>query len=244
MTTRIATACTSALLLVSCHQQGVTSAAQSRPSGMVPIVISTERGDISVSLDSAHAPVTVTNFLRYVDRGAFTDGRFHRTVTRENQPRDTVRIEVIQGSARTTRPDSSFPAVVLERTSVTGLRHLDGTISMARGGPNSATSSFFITIGTQPSLDEGGHRNLDGQGFAAFGRVTAGMELVRAIQQSPHTEQNLTPPIAIRSVRRLYPKRTADPAQRALPSRPFRASCRWPQTSTDTRKFVSPASPR
>lgn len=73
---------------------------------------------------------------------------------------------------------------------------------MARGGPNSATSGFFVTIGAQPSLDEGGHRNLDGQGFAAFGRVTSGMEIVRAIQRAPHTDQNLTPPIMITGIRR------------------------------------------
>ena len=136
----------------------------------------------------------MTNFLRYVDGGFFAGGRFHRTVTPDNQPRDSVRIEVIQGSTRTMRPDSSFPPIALEKTGTTGLRHVDGTISMARGGPNSATSSFFLTIGAQPSLDEGGHRNLDLQGFAAFGRVTAGMDVVRAIQRAPHTEQNLTRP--------------------------------------------------
>lgn len=214
-------AITAAVLVGGCHQSGQTSATQPIATGAVPIVIATDRGDITVSLDSARAPITVTNFLRYVDGGSFTDGRFHRTVTRDNQPRDSVRIEVIQGSARATRPDSSFPAVMLERTNTTGLRHVDGTISMARGGPNTATSSFFITIGAQPSLDEGGHRNPDGQGFAAFGRVTSGMDLVRAIQQAPHSEQNLTPPIAIRGIRRQFPKRTADPALRGIPRSAF-----------------------
>ncbi|MEI2721652.1 MAG: peptidylprolyl isomerase [Gemmatimonadales bacterium] len=171
-------------------------------SGQVAIVISTERGEIRAVLDSARAPITVTNFLRYVDAGLFSGGAFHRTVTPDNQPRDSVRIEVIQGRARRTTPDSGFAPIPLERTSVTGLRHLDGVLSMARSGPNSATSAFFITIGPQPSLDEGGHRNLDGQGFAAFGKVTAGMEVVRAIQQAPHTDQNLTPPIVITGIRR------------------------------------------
>lgn len=165
-------------------------------------MISTERGEIRAVLDSARAPITVTNFLRYVDAGLFSGGAFHRTVTPDNQPRDSVRIEVIQGRARRTTPDSGFAPIPLERTSVTGLRHLDGVLSMARSGPNSATSAFFITIGPQPSLDEGGHRNLDGQGFAAFGKVTAGMEVVRAIQQAPHTDQNLTPPIVITGIRR------------------------------------------
>ncbi len=186
------------------------------PAGVVPIVISTSLGDITAHLDSAHAPVTVTNFLRYVDGGLFTDGQFHRTVTLDNQPTDSVRIEVIQGSARRMRPDSGFPPIPLERTSTTGLQHLDGTLSKARAGPNTATSSFFITIGEQPSLNEGGHRNLDGQGFAAFGRVTDGMEIVRAIQRAPSTRQNLTPPVRIRSVQRQPPVRTADPAKRGI----------------------------
>lgn len=187
----------------------------------MPIVIETERGDISVSLDSARAPITVTNFLRYIDGGFFVNGQFHRTVTPDNQPRDSVRIEVIQGSARRMRPDSSFPPIELERTSVTGIKHTDGVISMARDGPNTATSSFFITIGAQPSLDEGGKRNRDGQGFAAFGRVTDGMNIVRAIQQSPREAQNLTPPVVIKNIRRAQPKRTADPLQRGIPLSAF-----------------------
>ncbi len=204
------------LLVAGCRGASAPATAPTPRPGIVPIVIATARGDIAVALDSARAPNTVTNFLRYVDGGFFAGGRFHRTVTPDNQPRDSVRIEVIQGSTRTMRPDSSFPPIALEKTGTTGLRHVDGTISMARGGPNSATSSFFLTIGAQPSLDEGGHRNLDLQGFAAFGRVTAGMDVVRAIQRAPHTEQNLTPPVAIQNIRRVFPKRTADPLQRGL----------------------------
>jgi cyclophilin family peptidyl-prolyl cis-trans isomerase/glyoxylase-like metal-dependent hydrolase (beta-lactamase superfamily II) len=206
--------------IVSCHRTGVPSSA-ANAAGVVPVIITTARGDIAVDLDSAHAPVTVTNFLRYVDGGFFTNGRFHRTVRADNQPRDSVRIEVIQGSARAMRPDSGFAPIALERTSVTGLRHRDGTISMARAGPNTATSAFFLTIGAQPALDEGGKRNTDGQGFAAFGQVTYGMDVVRAIQNAPHTDQNLTPPVSIVSVRRRFPKRTADPLQRGIPLSAF-----------------------
>ena len=120
----------------------------------------------------------------------------------DNQPRDTVRIEVIQGGANPARTGARFPAVPLERTTVTGLRHRDGTLSMARGGPDSATSDFFICIGDQPSLDFGGHRNLDGQGFAAFGQVTQGMDIVRAIQKQPANGQTLEPPIRIVRIER------------------------------------------
>ena len=171
------------------------------PAGTVLVEIETERGTIRAALDSAHAPTTVDNFLRYVDAGLYTNGRFHRTVTPENQPRDSVHIGVIQGGRQS--ESNGFPAIALERTSITGLHHEDGTLSMARGGPNTATSDFFVCIGDQPSLDFGGHRNLDGQGFAAFGRVTSGMEIVRQIQHAPAQGQTLTPPIRILAVRRL-----------------------------------------
>jgi len=83
---------------------------------------------------------------------------------------------------------------------VTGLRHLDGVISMGRSDPDSASSEFFVCINDQPELDFGGKRNPDGQGFAAFGQVTSGMDVVRAIQQAPHEGQKLTPPVTIRRI--------------------------------------------
>ncbi|MEO7083155.1 MAG: peptidylprolyl isomerase [Gemmatimonadaceae bacterium] len=172
------------------------------PRGIVRVVIETDKGNITVALDSANAPKTVTNFLRYVDHGFYTGGQFHRTVTPTNQPKDSVKIGVIQGAANAAKKAESYPPIELERTSVTALRHHDGTISMARSGANSATDQFFICIGEQPALDFGGHRNPDGQGFAAFGQVTGGMSIVRAIQASPANGQTLTPPIAIRRIRR------------------------------------------
>lgn len=171
--------------------------------GIVRVVIETEVGAVTAELDSARAPATVANFLRYVDGGFYSGGRFHRTVRADNQPRDSVRIAVIQGGADPARGSSSFPPIALEPTSVTGMRHVNGTLSMARGGPNSATSDFFICVGPQPALDFGGHRNLDGQGFAAFGRVTKGMKVVRAIQVAPAEAQKLAPPIKILGVRRI-----------------------------------------
>jgi len=91
----------------------------------------------------------------------------------------------------------------LERTSLTGLSHVDGALSMARGAPDSARSSFFICIGDQPSLDFGGNRNLDGQGFAVFGRVTVGMEVVRRIQIGEAVAQRLVEPVPIDSIWRM-----------------------------------------
>jgi peptidyl-prolyl cis-trans isomerase A (cyclophilin A) len=170
---------------------------------LVRVLIATELGEIEVELDPAKAPVTVANFLGFVDSGHYDGGQFHRTVTLENQPQNNVKIEVIQASVAEARAGEERAAIPLERTSATGLSHRDGTISMARDGPDTATSSFFFCIGDQPELDFGGKRNPDGQGFAAFGRVVRGMEVVRKIQNSPHQEQRLTPPIRIVSAKRI-----------------------------------------
>src|SRR4051812_30208107 len=183
---------------------GVTALAQTSTAGIVRVVIETERGSIEASLDSAHAPISVANFLRYVDGGYYAGGAFHRAVTPTNQPNDSVRIGVIQAGADTTRRGQGFPPIALERTSTTGVRHRDGTLSMARGGPNTATSDFFICVGDQPALDFGGHRNLDGQGFAAFGRVTNGMDVVRRINALPaNAQQRLQASVQIINITRV-----------------------------------------
>jgi len=171
---------------------------QTRP---VSVVIVTKLGIIEAEIDTVHAPVTAANFLKYVDSRKYNTGaQFHRTVKLDNQPNNAVKIEVIQGGAA---PDTPvFPAIPLERTSVTGLLHLDGTLSMARDGPDTATSDFFICIGDQPSLDFAGKRNPDGQGFAAFGRVVRGMDIVRKIQMAPAQEQKLMPPVQILRISR------------------------------------------
>jgi peptidyl-prolyl cis-trans isomerase A (cyclophilin A) len=172
-------------------------------AAMVKVTIETELGDIGAEIEVERAPITAANFLRYVDAGFYDGGRWHRTVLPDNQPDNAIRIEVIQAGVDPTREDERFAPIPLERTTLTGLSHRDGTISMARFAPDSAVSDVFICIGDQPSLDFGGQRNSDGQGFAAFGRVTSGMDIVRAIQHSDHEEQRLTPPIAItRIVRR------------------------------------------
>ena len=176
--------------------------------GRIAVVISTEFGDIEAVLDSTKAPITVANFLKYVDDGQYNGGVFHRTVTLDNQPGNRVKIEVIQGainpaySDESYPPKSGYPPIELERTDKTGLKHKDGTISMARSGPNTATSGIFICIGDQPELDFGGERNADGQGFTAFGQVTKGMEVVKKIQLAPREEQRLTPPVKILKIER------------------------------------------
>jgi len=184
------------LILVSASMLG------SAPAQNPLVRIETKIGSIVVEVDAEHAPLTAANFLRYVDEKRYSGGRFHRTVTLDNQPDKKVKIEVIQAGVNPKFEKQDFPPIVLERTSVTGIHHLDGTISMARDGADTATSDFFICIGNQPELDFGGKRNPDGQGFAAFGRVKKGMEIVRKIQRSHAKEQSLEPPIEIVSITR------------------------------------------
>src|SRR5262245_26522397 len=174
--------------------------ARSLPHGLVQ----TEAGDIEIEVDVVRAPVSAGRFLKHVDAGFYTAGRFHRTVKMNNQPDNDVKIEVIQASLNPDRANEAGDPIVLERTTLTGLKHLDGVVSTPRGAPDSARSGFFICINDQPSLDFGGKRNADGQGFAAFGRVVRGMDVVRKIQSAPNNDaQNLTPPIKILSVKRM-----------------------------------------
>ena len=175
---------------------------KSAPMGLVKVQFKTDAGDFVVAVDSLHAPISANNFLKYVDNGFYDGGTFHRTVKMDNQPDKKVKIEVVQASVAGIR-ESAFGKIPLERTNKTGLKHLDGTISMARDGADTATSDFFICIGDQPELDFGGKRNPDGQGFAAFGKVIRGMDVIRKIQQSPAEGQKLTPPIKIISANRV-----------------------------------------
>lgn len=178
------------------------TAPAAEPDKPVRVVVRTDKGDIEIELDAARAPATVANFLRYVDAKLYDGGRFHRTVTPDNQPGNKIKIEVIQAGIDPSRTKDEFPPIKLERTNKTGLRHKDGTISMARDGPDTATSDFFLCISDQPELDFGGKRNPDGQGFAAFGRVVKGMDVVRKIQAAPADGQTLKPPVKIVEVRR------------------------------------------
>lgn len=172
------------------------------------VIFATSLGEIVIEVDVAKAPITAANFLRYVDEGWYTGGQFHRTVRPDTETNATHPIQVVQASRRRAPRGEGpgIPAIALERTRDTGLTHVDGAVSMARvaGQPDSAASDFFIAIGAQPSLDFGGARNEDGQGFAVFGRVVSGMDVVRTIQAAPVRPgtQTLDPPVAITAARR------------------------------------------
>jgi peptidyl-prolyl cis-trans isomerase A (cyclophilin A) len=174
------------------------------PGALVRTQVSTALGSFVIEVDTEVAPITVANYLAHVDRGLLDGASVYRIVTLANQPPETRHpIEVVQWGMN--RPDEKgppLPAIAHETTKDTGLRHLDGTVSMARSTPGSASSEFFICVGAQPALDFGGGRQPDGQGFAAFGRVVSGLDVVRALHARGEPAQYLAQPIAVLSVRR------------------------------------------
>ena len=167
--------------------------------------IETAAGDMLIEVYPEKAPLTAANFLRYVDAGLYDGATFFRVLTPNNQPGSECKIEAIQGGD--VAEEKCFPPIAHETTKTTGLRHRDGAVSMARAEPGTASCSFFICIGDQPELDFGGRRNPDGQGFAAFGRVLAGMEVVKKIQSLEQEKQYLKKPLAIIAIRRREPNK-------------------------------------
>jgi len=157
----------------------------------------TSLGNITCEIDTVHAPVTALNFLKHIELKTYNDAVFYRVVRMDNQPNSKVKIEVIQGGLYADEKIDRKPTIPHETTKATRLNHLDGTISMARNEPGTASTEFFICVGDQPSLDFGGNRNPDGQGFAAFGKVVKGMDVVHKIQQQTDTSQYLVEPVKI-----------------------------------------------
>jgi peptidyl-prolyl cis-trans isomerase A (cyclophilin A) len=171
------------------------------------VLISTELGNIEAEIYLDKAAVTAGNFLKYVDSGKYNTGItcFYRVVRLDNQESKKIKIEVIQGGFY---EDSlvekyQFAPIRHETTKETGILHTDGVLSMARNEPGTASSEFFICIGDQPELDAGGKRNPDNQGFATFGKVLNGMDVVRKIQMLKDKEQYLERPVKIISISRV-----------------------------------------
>jgi len=167
----------------------------------------TSLGDLTLAVDQERAPISTGSFLNYVDKHLLDGAQFYRVVHPGNDV-NPAKISVVQGGV--VDESHMLPSIPHEPTTKTGLRHMDGTISIARREPGSGSGgSFFICIGDQPALDYGGKRNPDGQGFAAFGGVVKGMDVVRAIWagQTKGTDgsiesQILASPDSIVSVRR------------------------------------------
>lgn len=170
------------------------------------IMISTQLGDIEAEIYTNKAPVTANNFLRYIDSGKYKSlACFYRVVRMDNQPDKKFKIEVIQaGYGQDSLIEKyQFPPIRHESTNETGILHKDGVLSMARNEPGTASSEFSICIGDQPELDFGGKRNPDLQGFAAFGKVINGMDVVRKIQLLKDKEQYLEKPVKIIGIKRI-----------------------------------------
>lgn len=191
-------------LVCACTQPEETSSVEK-------VILQTSKGEIRIELYADVAPVTVQNFLRYVDSGSYDGAAFYRTTRADNDGEITV----IQGGLWAPWKEDGdvdfaapFPPIVHETTDVTGLAHDDGFISMARNEPGSASSEFFISIGENHSLDFGGARNPDGQGFAVFGKVVSGRDVIAAIHRAPVREgdgfggQILADPVIIEKVKR------------------------------------------
>ncbi len=187
MKTRILSclATVSLLLLVSCSAR------------QVRVLIETGEGDIILELYPEKAPLTTANFLAHVEAEHYRDAVFYRVVHLNNQAGSPVKIEVVQGGLFNDSLINQHTPIAHENTATTGILHKDGVISMARNEPGTASTEFFICVGDQPALDFGGQRNPDGQGFAAFGRVIQGMDIVKKIQGHKETGQYLNNPVPI-----------------------------------------------
>ena len=182
----------------------VTGVVSCRENRVDRVVIVTEMGEIEAEVYPDRAPVTASNFLALVEQGVYSNSSFYRVVRMDNQPEHNVRIEVIQGGLFEDSLVAQFRPILHESTQFTGIRHTDGALSMARNEPGTASTEFFICVGDQPSLDFGGGRNPDGAGFAAFGRVVRGMEVVRAIQERPDKGQYLESPVVIHEIKVIF----------------------------------------
>ncbi len=176
------------LILSSCHKKNPV------------VVMETNLGDIHIELYAEQAPITANNFIRYIQENRHRGATFYRVVHDGNQDSSPVKIAVIQGGLYEDDHPQALPPIPHENTTETGVLHLDGVISMARYGPGTATFEFFICVGDQPALDHGGDRNPDNHGFAAFGRVIEGMEVVKIIHQQPEKDQFLEPRIPINNM--------------------------------------------
>ena len=179
------------LFLISCMKESI-----------INISIETSHGIIDVELYQNKAPITVSNFLKYIDEERYDDFHFYRVVHAGNQAENDIKIEVIQGGLGFNEHPMELAPIQHETTTKTGLNHLDGTISMARLTPGTASSEIFICINNQPELNFGGKRNPDGQGFSAFGKVINGMDIIRDIQKMPENKQMLDKIIPVLSIKR------------------------------------------
>jgi peptidyl-prolyl cis-trans isomerase A (cyclophilin A) len=170
-----------ALVLLSLAQASPGAEASISPGTRV--LLDTEAGAIEVEVFPDRAPLSACDFLAYVDAGLYEGAGFYRVVRHDND-RGAPKIEVVQGGLLDETKQRA--PIAHETTQMTGLKHVDGALSLARGAVGTGgAGAFFIVIGDQPALDYGAKRNPDGEGFAVFGRVIRGMDIVRRIHRLP-----------------------------------------------------------
>ena len=181
----------------------------------VRVLLTTSAGPITLEVEKDRAPVTAGNFLRYVDQKRLDGTAFYRAVKVQDG------FGLVQGGPNNA-PKRVLPPIAHEPTTRTGLSHKDGTISMARNAPGTAQGEFFITVGDQPSMDADPTKPGDNFGFAAFGHVVDGMDVIRHILDAPTSPtagppgmkgQMLDPAVRIVTARRL----AATPAPATTP---------------------------
>ncbi|MFS8082827.1 MAG: peptidylprolyl isomerase [Ginsengibacter sp.] len=184
------------LILLGCSQPKYNQPA---------IKIETNFGDIILELYPHKAPETVKAFLSFVDSGLYKNSSFYRVLKAEDQPSSSFKTDLIQGGIWQVdyKKQFSLKGIPLETTRETGLHNVDGAISLARTTANSGNCEFFICIGDQSAYDYGGKANADGLGYAVFGKVVKGMDVVRQIQSQPDNATTFTPPLLIKNIVRL-----------------------------------------
>jgi peptidyl-prolyl cis-trans isomerase A (cyclophilin A) len=165
------------------------------PAPMPKLELETQYGNIVIQLDTVNAPITAKNFLAYVKGGHFSKLSFYRTVNPVNDNQELT-VSVLQGGLNDDVNDNVvriFEPITHESTEQTGLKHLRGAISMARGDLGTAQTEFFISLTDNPALDAGGFRHPDAQGFAVLGKVTSNMNVVDEIAALPATKKHPNP---------------------------------------------------
>lgn len=169
------------------------------------IAIQTKYGDIELELYPKQAPKTVAAFLSYIDSGFYNNSSFYRVLNMENQPSNAPKTELIQGGIWKTnyKKAVSVKGIEHESTQQTKILHTEGTISLARAAPGTAGTEFFIVIGNQPGLDLGGENCEDRLGYAAFGRVVKGLDLVFKISGQKSNGQYFSPMVDIYNIVKL-----------------------------------------
>ena len=181
---------------------GLLAACHSSNPDTPHVLIRTSAGDIEVELYLRQAPKTTGAFLSYVDSGFYKNSSFYRVLNEDNQVTGAPISKLIQGGIWKTNhaKATSLPGIPHESTRETHIPHTNGVISLARDKPGTGTTEFFICVGDQPGFDFGGENNPDGQGYAAFGKVVKGMDVVQTLYARPESNQAFTPQIPIYNI--------------------------------------------